>query len=106
MPVPSAEQKALMAKLKDEIANLQKSLSQPAGAALEKEMAAKESAYRSFREKRPLEGIGHLLVWILLASVAFASTMAAPRHVIDVLVGLSFAVWAPVTWVSLKRKMR
>ena len=42
MPVPTAEQKVQMAKLKDEIAKLQKSLSQPAGAALEKEMAAWE----------------------------------------------------------------
>jgi hypothetical protein len=42
LPVPTADQKAQMTKLKDEIANLQKALSQPAGAALEKEMAAWE----------------------------------------------------------------
>jgi hypothetical protein len=42
LPVPNAMQKAQMAKLKEEIASLQKTLSRPAGDALEKEMAAWE----------------------------------------------------------------
>lgn len=58
----------------------------------------------ALRKARWFEAAGWSAMGLLVAAVFTASTMALPRWLTGTLIGAAVVVWAPLAWISLRRR--
>ena len=60
--------------------------------------------FDAFRNGRRWEAVGWIAFLALVAGVLLAARAGQPRWVTNVLVSVSFLIWAPLTWNNFRRR--